>query len=143
MKLKVFENREICNKCGSGCCKNPNAFILLSEEDTKKIPKELQETFYDYSQIMKRTERGCAALGKNGCTIYSKRPFHCRAFPVVPVAYVKGQDAFMWGVKECPLSKEIPNAGEEIKKVEEALNSDKKLREKYVKHMQNLTEGSG
>ena len=66
-----------CNSC-TACCRQQ--IVLLSEED------EPYMAVYDYRQISdlrvlnNKPNGECTHLGREGCTIYEKRPFICRTY---------------------------------------------------------------
>lgn len=93
--------------------------IPLTEEESQKIPEELQKkhvalvnqkfvdedddkfSFYKEIEVetpinvMKSNHRGCSALDEKGrCTIYENRPMFCKLYPAVPV-FEERQRKFM------------------------------------------------
>ena len=70
MKEFDFDFKEYCIGCG-WCCQGESPYA--SKEELKK---------YNAEGINKKENESCRFLKNGLCSIYSKRPFDCRIFPI-------------------------------------------------------------
>ena len=79
---------EICQDCGTRCCKEPGPPVVLPEE-LEKIRAYLKENnLKDHimkskdSYIIPRDKNKCAYLKEEGCEIQEVKPLECAVYPL-------------------------------------------------------------
>ena len=100
-----------CNGCRL-CCMND--IILLIPERGDELHQYEFEMAGEHP-VMKRQANGhCIALGKDGCTIYDKRPIMCRKFDCAGMVQGLKKRDIPKLLKDGMVSKEIINRGREL-----------------------------
>jgi Fe-S-cluster containining protein len=112
-----------CSRCQKICCGIPNVMIPLTDEESKKLPKDFQEELFveepssrPYAtepkvptgiMTMRSDKNGCCALDSNGkCSIYNDRPIYCRLFSG-KLVYSTEKKKFSLMLDDCPTTAEI------------------------------------
>jgi Fe-S-cluster containining protein len=107
-KLSYVDFGNICSSCPANCCKRFYAVLLPDEE----------EEFEEHSFTI-NTERGsvkcigaregnpCPFLDPQGrCTIYEKRPFDCRVWPIMMYIDLETRERVIYLDLDCPAVRE-------------------------------------
>ncbi|MEM0379832.1 MAG: YkgJ family cysteine cluster protein [Desulfurococcaceae archaeon] len=118
-KLDFINFKEICEGCKENCCRKFYA-ILLPEEES-----EFSNVSFDI-----KTDRGivkcigsfngkpCPYLNEKGfCTVYDKRPFDCRIWPVLIYIDFKTREKVVYLDLECPRVRENRVPREFVEKI--------------------------
>ena len=84
--MKELSLYEICQDCGTKCCKETGPAIVFANE-VEKIVAQGKGNFMQYVEgtdcyIIPRDEKGCPYLEKGNCSIQEVKPLDCRIYPL-------------------------------------------------------------
>lgn len=136
-RLKFVDFKNICNECSENCCRRFYAILLPEEEDVfKDVAFELKTDKGVVKCIGSRDNKPCPYLNEHGyCSMYDKRPFDCRLWPVVVYIDFKTRERVIYLDLECPAVKKGKIPADLINKIIESvrdLDFDENWLEKYT-----------
>lgn len=130
-RLAFVDFGSICSDCRINCCKRFYAVLLPEEEEEFKDCSFLVETeLGNVKAIGSKNGFPCPYLNTAGmCSIYARRPFDCRLWPVILYYDFKTGEKIIYLDLDCPAvasgklsHKLIKGIIEELKKLSLSLN---------------------
>jgi Fe-S-cluster containining protein len=136
-RLRFVDFKNICSECTVNCCKRLYAVLLPEEEeDFKEASFEVKTDKGVVKCIGSYGGKPCPFLNDQGyCTIYEKRPFDCRLWPVVIYIDFKTRDKVVYLDLDCPAVKNGKISIDLINKIIDSIKDyelDEKWLEKYT-----------
>ncbi|MCS7121120.1 MAG: YkgJ family cysteine cluster protein [Archaeoglobaceae archaeon] len=122
--LNFIDFKDICCGCKANCCRRFYA-VLLSEEESE-FESVYDEIYTQFGPIktLGNLKSACPFLSKDGlCTIYQRRPFDCKVWPIVMYLDLETNDRIVYLDMDCEAVKDDRIPRNLIEKIVEVLKN--------------------